>query len=274
MKYLRYQYLYYGIYNVINNERLQVIVEFLFFIRDKTIDIIHLLNKTAPLFFEFLKPGLNNEQGTDSEKNKIDEIKSDDEEYNEDEDLELLQMEFNSNIEGNKMKNEEIFNKSSASSLNEIKCISVLEYISNFKPSNDYSSELKYLFEKIVLPERKTKVEINNIEDEGEEINYYEVLQKKIESIYQRLEDKFKFDPLYNSIIQYFENLLKAKKRNKIIKAPAEIEFYEKYVDNFCDFKNLYIMKMEINDYLKLIDSQEKILKKMEIVKEKYKKIF
>ena len=167
------------IFNVINNERLQVILEFLFFIRDKTIDIIHLFNKTAPLFFEFLKSGLNNEQGTESEKNKIVEIKSDDEEYNEEEDLERLQMEFNSNIEGNKMKNEEIFNKSSASSINEIKCLSALEYISNFKLSNDYSSELKYLFEKIVLPERKTKVEINNIENEGEEINYYEVLQKK-----------------------------------------------------------------------------------------------
>ena len=58
------------------------------------------------------------------------------------------------------------------------------------------------------------------------------------------MEDKFRLDPLYNSIIQYFENLLKAKKRNKIINAPAEIEFYEKYVDNFCDFKNLYIKKM------------------------------
>ena len=156
-------------------------IQILFFIRDKTIDIIHLFNKTAPLFFEFLKSGLNNEQGTESEKNKIDEIKSDDEEYNEDEDLERLQMEFNSNIEGNKMKNEEIFNKSSASSINEIKCLSALEYISNFKPSNNYSSELKYLFVKIVLPERKTKVEINNIEDEGEEINYYEVLLTSLE---------------------------------------------------------------------------------------------
>ena len=56
-------------------------------------------------------------------KNKIVEINSDDEEYNEDEDLEHLQMEFNSNIEGNKMKNEEIFNKSSSSSENEIKCL-------------------------------------------------------------------------------------------------------------------------------------------------------
>ena len=166
-------------FKVINNEKLQVVLEFLFFIRNKTIDIIQLLNQTASLFFEFLKPGLNNEQVTKSEKFKIVEINSNDEEDNEDEDIEELKVEFNSNIEGNKMKNEDIFNKLSASSINEIKCLSALEFIFNFKTSNDYSSGLKYLFEKIVLPERKTKVEINNIENEGEEINYYEVLQKK-----------------------------------------------------------------------------------------------
>ena len=51
------------------------------------------------------------------------------------------------------------------------------------------------------------------------------------------------------------------------------LEFHEKYVDNFCDFKNLYIMKLEINNYLKLMDSQDKTLEKMEILKEKYKYI-
>ena len=37
-----------------NSKKLQVILEFLFFIRDKTIDIIHLLNNAALFFFEYL----------------------------------------------------------------------------------------------------------------------------------------------------------------------------------------------------------------------------
>ena len=87
------------------------------------------------------------------------------------------------------------------------------------------------------------------------------------------MDGKFKHDPLYDSIIQYFENLSKSKKTNKTIDAPELLEFQEKYVDNFCDLKNLYIMKVEINDYLKLMDSQYKTLEKMEILKEKYKYI-
>ena len=74
------------------------------------------------------------------------------------------------------------------------------------------------------------------------------------------MDGKFKHDPLYDSIIQYFENLSKSKKTNKTIDAPELLEFQEKYVDNFCDLKNLYIMKVEINDYLKLMDSQYKTL--------------
>ena len=64
--------------------------------------------------------------------------------------------------------------------------------------------------------------------------------------------------------IQLF-NILKIyqkQTRNKTINAPELLEFHEKYVDNFCDFKNLYIMKIEINYYLKLMDSQDKTLEK------------
>ena len=200
--------------NGIKVEKIQVILEFLFFIRDKTIDIIHLLNKSASLFFEFLKPGLNGEQVTQSEQ-KIEsfEANSNDEEDNENDDIEELQKEFNSNIEINTSKNEEIFNKLSVSSINDINCLSAREFIFNFKSSTDYFNELKYLFENIVLPERNIKIGINNIKNDKIEINYYSILQKKIESIYKELDDKFKHDPLYESIIQYFENLSKAKKK-------------------------------------------------------------
>ena len=145
--------------NEIKAEKIKVILEFLFFIRDKTIDIIHLLNKSASLFFEFLKPGLNGEQVTQSEQ-KIEsfEANSNDEEDNANEDIEELQKEFNSNIEINTSKNEEIFNKLSVSSINDINCLSALEFIFNFKSSTDYFNELKYLFENIVLPERNIKI--------------------------------------------------------------------------------------------------------------------
>ena len=159
--------------NGIKAEKIQVILEFLFFIRDKTIDIIHLLNKSASLFFEFLKPGLNGEQVTQSEQ-KIEsfEANSNDEEDNANEDIEELQKEFNSNIEINTSKNEEIFNKLSDSSINDINCLSALEFIFNFKSSTGYLNELKYLFENIVLPERNIKIGINNIKNDKIEINY------------------------------------------------------------------------------------------------------
>ena len=67
--------------------------------------------------------------------------------------------------------------------------------------------------------------------------------------------------------------LLNAKKKNKSCAAPQMIQFYEKYVDNFLDFKKLFILKTEVKDYLELIDSQDKILEKMEIVRKKYKTI-
>jgi len=38
----------------IHSNKLQVILEFLFFLRDKTIDIINLLNDNSILFFQFL----------------------------------------------------------------------------------------------------------------------------------------------------------------------------------------------------------------------------
>ena len=98
-------------------------------------------------------------------------------------------------------------------------------------------------------------------------------LQKKIESLYNELDSKFKLDPLYDIIIKYFIDFSNAKKKNKSCAAPQMIQFYEKYVDNFLDFKKLFILKMEVNDYLKIIESQDKVLEKKEIVRKKYQYI-
>ena len=49
----------------INPDKLQAILEFLFFLRDKTIDIIHLLIDNAILFFQFLTN--NGEQELDED---------------------------------------------------------------------------------------------------------------------------------------------------------------------------------------------------------------
>ena len=85
------------------------------------------------------------------------------------------------------------------------------------------------------------------------------------------MDSKFKLDPLYDLIIKYFIDFSNAKKKNKSCAAPQVIQFYEKYVDNFFEFKKLFILKMEVDDYLIIIESQDKILEKMEIVKKNFK---
>ena len=249
----------------ISSEKIQAILEFLFFIRDKTIDTIHILNKTAPLFFEFLNQ--------DSLDKKI--IKKDQNEFeNDDEFLEELQKDFNNNFsKEEKNINEVIFNKLSVKPIDKIECFSALDFIFNSRSNNDYINEIKYLYENVVLPEREGRIILNNEENEEENNSYYLTLQKKIESLYNELDSKFKLDPLYDIIIKYFIDFSNAKKKNKNCAAPQMIQFYEKYVDNFLDFKKLFILKMEVNDYLKIIESQDKVLEKMEIVRKKYQYI-
>lgn len=241
----------------ISSEKIQAILEFLFFIRDKTIDTIHILNKTAPLFFDFLNQ--------DSLDKKIE---------NDDEFLEELQKDFNNNFsKEEKNINEVILNKLSVKPIDKIECFSALDFIFNSRSNNDYINEIKYLYENVVLPEREGRIILNNEENEEENNSYYLTLQKKIGSLYNELDSKFKLDPLYDIIIKYFIDFSNAKKKNKRCVAPQKIQFYEKYVDNFLDFKKLFILKMEVNDYLKIIESQDKTLAKMEIIKKNFKNI-
>jgi hypothetical protein len=194
----------------------------------------------------------------------------DDEEF-----LEELQNDFNDNTfsKGQNNNNEGIIKKLSAKPIDKVKLTSALDYIFIASTNNDYLDEIKYLYENVVLPERKEKTIISNEEDEGEKNSYYLALLEKIDSLYKVLDIKFKQDPLYNLIIKYFIDFSQAKRKNKSLAVPQMIQFYEKYVDNFPDFKKLFILKIEVKDYLELIDSQDKILEKMEIVKKKYQYI-
>jgi len=157
--------------------------------------------------------------------------------------------------------------------IDKIECFSALDFIFNSRSNNDYINEIKYLYENVVLPEREGRIILNNEENEEEKNSYYLTLQKKIESLYNELDNKFKLDPLYDIIIKYFIDFSNAKKKNKSCAAPQMIQFYEKYVDNFLDFKKLFILKMEVDDYLKIIESQDKVLEKMETVKKNFKNI-
>ena len=48
------------------------------------------------------------------------------------------------------------------------------------------------------------------------------------------------------------------------------IKFYEKYVDNFRDFKNISVMKRKIKEYIEQICSKNSTLEMLKIIKEKF----
>ena len=262
----------------INYAKIQVIIEFLFFIRDKTISTIHLLSESSSFFFEFLNKFTSNKDNNIPDKNEILELNNKENEIHDlicddDNTIEELKNNYMYNYsEEHKVKNEEIFSKLTVKSSDTINYISALNYIFRNKHKNDNINEIKYLYENISLPENT----INNILKENGKvtnINYYLEYQNKIEKIYNQLNDKFKHDPLYQNIINYFEESAKEIKKNNFVSIPQILIYYENYIDNFCDFKDVYIMRKQVKEYIELIDSENKILEKMELIKEKYKYI-
>ena len=264
----------------IKYQNLQVILEFLFFIRDKTIDIIHLLNQTSSLFFEFLnqnslKKNINQNEITEEVKNEInDNDKGDINESDDDDeddysfDMEELKKEFNSNYSKNyKKENAKLFKNLSVKPASQINCISALDYIFSNNPYNDYKYEINYLFEKFVLPNHYKSM-IFTKDNQKEKISYYTSFQNIFASTFNQFNEHFKDDPLYKSFIEYYSDLEK-KKKNDI--NPQTIIFYENNVENFIDFKELLNMKAEVEYYMKKIESYNETLKKMKYIKEKYK---
>ena len=193
----------------ITADKLQVIIEFLFFIRDKTIDTIHLLNETVILFFYFLNKNSLDKQAEQKDgiqiNNNIDEDYSDDDSDNYY--IEELKKDFNIKCSKNsKLENKNVFKNISIQPTKQIKCISALDFI--FKSTNNknenYMNEINYLYENVVLPERNriqpVITQLNN-----EEENYWLELKSKIYSEYVKFNDKFKNDPMYDSIISYLK---------------------------------------------------------------------
>ena len=148
---------------------------------------------------------------------------------------------------------------------------SALNYIFYNKGMNDYEKEINYLYQNVVLSKHIKDQKF--IEDKNEkENNDYLFFQNEIDFVYKILDDKFNKDPLYALFIKYFENDKKELSKNNE-GTQQIIKFYEKYVDNFWAFKRILEMKMETKKYIELINKKNLTLKKLEIIKEKYKYI-
>lgn len=261
----------------ITADKLQVIIEFLFFIRDKTIDTIHLLNETVVLFFHFLNKNSLDKQAGQKEGIQINNNKEEDF-YDDDDDnyyIEELKKDFNIKYSKNsKLENKKIFKNISIQPTNQIRCVSALDYI--FKSINnnneDYTNEINYLYENVVLPERNRIQPVTQLNNEEEE-NYWLGLKSNIYSEFDKFNYKFKNDPMYDSIINYLKQYVNSKRKDKIPTTPNEIQFYEDYVDNFKNFKELFVMHEEVEKYINIIDQQNKVLKKLQLIKKKYKYI-
>lgn len=199
--------------------------------------------------------------------------------YSDDDDsdnyyIEELKKDFNIKYSKNsKLENKKIF--ISIQSSNQIRCVLDLDYIfkSTNNKSEDYMNEINYLYENVVLPERKRiKPVITQLNNEKEE-NYWLVLKSKIYSEYDKFNDNFKNDPMYDTLISYLKQYVNSKMKDKIPTPPNEIQFYEKYVDNFQNFKELFVMHEEVEKYINIIDQQNMVLEKLHLIKKKYKYI-
>ena len=128
-----------------------------------------------------------------------------------------------------------------------------------------------YLFENIVLP-NSSENKIYAL-DNNKENFYYKSLQNNFDSAFNSLSEQFKDDPLYNTFIDYYSNLVDKKRKKINIIDPKIIEFYENNVENFSKFKNLLIMKAEADECMKKIKLNDETLKKMKYIKKKYQLI-
>ena len=258
----------------INYKKLQAILEFLFFIRDKTISIIHSLNETSSLFFEFLNENslqkdIAKNEIIEETKNEISDDDSDNDDYDYGFNIEELKKEFNYNFSKKyKKQNERLLKNLSA--VSQINCVSAIDYIFSNNPYYNYKNEINYLFENFVLP-NQYKDKIFTHDNQKEKKSYYISFQNNFDNAFNLLSAQFKDDPLYKSFIDYYSDLGNKKEKNKVNIEPQIIKFYENNVENFLHFRDLIIMKAEAENYIKEIESDNETLKKMKYIKEKYK---
>ena len=226
--------------------KLQVIIDFLFFLRKKTIDVIHLLSKHSSSFFS-----LFNDINT-NEMNQVQNIIS----VNDDSNLPELLKEINLNSSENYSQiNEHIFKKIRVGNEKKIKFKHAFQYFFKESIISDYSKELDYLYDNIILSkESEIKIQkmINNAQNEIHsitakfEINFDEIIfnKKEINENYKILDNKFVEDPFYQQIQKYFSNIKNLIINSKLFVTSKNINFYKKFCDNFNEYRQLYISKI------------------------------
>ena len=248
---------------LVTPEHLQIILEFLFFSREKTINTIHILKKDALFFFGYLK-----EDGLKSEEGKSDEIYLTNSIDNSKKDEDILE-ELKNYSKPKDSKNADIINKKVFELLKinpkeEINSHSAFEYIFNYKPKEDYYKEIEFLYEKVVMPLDNIIPKENDID--SFERNQWKNLESKIQYIYDKIDNKFKDNPNYQIIHNYLDNANKIGKNN----IPNIIPFYEKYVDGFTTLRELHTLKIKTNQKIMMIKETISNLDKLQSIKEKY----
>ena len=141
----------------IDYRKIQVILEFLFFIRDKSIFTIHLLNETSLLFFEYLTQYSSVKKNDKDDKNEIKEIGTnknlnfDDDDDNDD--IGELKKDYNLIFsEDHKENNEKLFENLLVQYNENMDLNSALNFIFYNNDMDDYRHELDYLLQNVVFP--------------------------------------------------------------------------------------------------------------------------
>ena len=267
--------------SIIEPKKLQVIIEFLFFLRDKTIEDIHLINSESTKFFSFLNKDIKENSGEDQQQNLINKIKIENnyEENYDDNDLPELHKEINFQSSKEEKKiNEELINKIKVKIKEEIKVKSALNYLFQNKLKLNNNNEIEFLYNNIIIPENlKDKVEEKMKElfrDNEYKFRiitpYFLDLKEKILSSLNLIDAEFKEDPLYDFFQEEFANISKQlnDKKNLIVNN-KKINFYEKYVTGFKEFKALSSIYLEYKNYENI--HQEKMKKYEDLLKIKAK---
>ena len=122
----------------------------------------------------------------------------------------------------------------------------------------------------MVLPKRNKKLLIQKPDKEQMENNFVKMLKERIKEVFDELKQKFINDPIYEMIIDYF---IKSGKDCELTNVPQEIKFYEKYVDNFLEFKRIFTISNEVEEYSNIIQNENENLKRLKLIKEKYQYI-
>ena len=246
---------------LISPQRLQVIIDFLFFIRDKSINIIHILEENALPFFEYL-----NEKFLEKIKkgNNTDILQNIIQKEDDDKIEELINYLPPKRADNHKEKNYQIFDELKIQSTKEIDSHSAFDYIFFYKPKQDYNEEIKYIYENIVLPLDNINPKKN--QNDPLKRNSFQNLKNKIYNAYEKVNNLFKNDPHYKSLLNYFELC----EKQEIVDISQKIQFYEQYVDDFDVFKDLYELKKEIDKSMKMIEEINIHIEQLDNIKERY----